>query len=364
MTITKELILDKISQEEIFKHYFEASGGTYKFMSSVRNPFREDKNAGCSIFYNNKIVYFNDFSHPEYSGDCFKICGLHYGITDFKEILTNINYDFNLNILTSSFDTKNIKPNNNFLMKKELPSVNNIHQYISAFTIHDLNTYTDSFKNYFARYYITENTLKYFKVKQLNYLKFGDPSSPKFWNNTTMNPIVCYSIPEYLEIKNGETFYNTDRTFYQVYRPKERRKKDKFRTNAKGSPLMGMNRIMALSPIIRKNSNIFITSSFKDIMEFYTLDSDYYAVAPVGEGTNIPNVMMEFLIKSFKNVIVNYDNDEAGKNACNKLLSKYPTLKIFDVPKQKDVKDISDYTRKNGVSNSKLLVKNFLIQNE
>ena len=101
----KEEILSAIPQEDIMQNYFLEKIDIKK---SYLNPFRskenKDNTPGCRFYYNEKkVLIFKDFSHPELSGDCFKICGLANNNIGFEEILRIICRDFNLKWKMSSF---------------------------------------------------------------------------------------------------------------------------------------------------------------------------------------------------------------------------------------------------------------------
>lgn len=89
--ITKQKILDKITEEKIMERYLGLEVDTECFL---HNPLRPDRRAGCRFYYNNKgRLYFHDWG--KFHWDCFAVVQYRYGET-FMEALKRIVYDFSL----------------------------------------------------------------------------------------------------------------------------------------------------------------------------------------------------------------------------------------------------------------------------
>jgi len=395
MIITKNAVLQRISAEEICNYYFTLAGGSFRLNHKIINPFRKDKNPDCMFHYtSNNELYFTDFARPEYSGDCFKVAE-HYlsskGIDNFKDVLKAIDNDFKLNIVTKSFSlsskslskvvgNENLPNNeldddyNEFEARNDLPfdpdynlpfpTINNLkkerernekYEYSYNDVRRIFNIKKGSLKNshikYFNQFGLSINFLNNNNVFGIDEFVFGHPNKPKVWKHTIANPLIGYKIKDYTT-KNG-VLQIKNKIYYQVYRPKFKSKRDRFRTNAKGSPLMLMDKITPRS----NNKYVFITSSFKDTLFFRNMN--YQAVAPIGEGTSISNDDMEYLLKTFDNVIINYDNDEAGKKASNIIRKKFKNLFDFIVPERNNCKDISDIAKLEGVDAAQNLIKKY-----
>lgn len=88
---TKELILNKISEERIMEHYL----GIHVKKGLVKSPLRKDNNPTCS-FYRNKhgTLIFHDFS-GHFSGDAFSVVMYKYNC-DFYKALQIIANDFDI----------------------------------------------------------------------------------------------------------------------------------------------------------------------------------------------------------------------------------------------------------------------------
>ena len=89
--ITKQAILDRISEEKIMEKYLGLQIDTETF---YQNPLRPDKRAGCRFYYNSKgRLYFHDWG--KFHWDCFAVIQYRYGDT-FMQALRRIAHDFSL----------------------------------------------------------------------------------------------------------------------------------------------------------------------------------------------------------------------------------------------------------------------------
>ena len=92
--IDKELILSKISQEDIYTYYIGESiiSGT-----TINSPLRNDNVPSFAIYYhknNSGVLMFYDFATKD-TGDCIIFVCKLFGI-DYKDALLKICYDFKL----------------------------------------------------------------------------------------------------------------------------------------------------------------------------------------------------------------------------------------------------------------------------
>ena len=71
--LNKQSILDKTNSGfDVFRYYVCTE---WRIGKNFRNPFYDDKNASCNIYFDKKsrTYKFKDFGNSEYSGDCFDI---------------------------------------------------------------------------------------------------------------------------------------------------------------------------------------------------------------------------------------------------------------------------------------------------
>jgi len=96
LAITKELILKKCSQEQIYSHYL----GKYKIGSAMKCPWREDRTPSFSLFYNSTgVLLWIDHSYHEI-GNVFQLVQRIFNLR-FVETLKKISVDLHLNTITN-----------------------------------------------------------------------------------------------------------------------------------------------------------------------------------------------------------------------------------------------------------------------
>jgi hypothetical protein len=99
---------------------------------------------------------------------------------------------------------------------------------------------------------------------------------------------------------------------------------------------------------------LIITSSLKDVMVWRLFG--FNAICPTGETVLVTANAYELLKYKFKNIIINYDNDEQGIKSANQYLRFFDTKTIFTP----EFKDISDYIYFRGYDATKNLIKNLI----
>lgn len=276
--ITKEFILSKISEEDIFKKYTELEIIGKKFKS----PFNNERTPSCIVYSN---MFFNCFSSGN-KGSCFDLVMLKYGCT-FYESLIMISNDFNLfnnkyNAIEYNPLIFGIKP------KIHINKQTDIKIKSKEFTITGLE--------YWKQYLITLKTLNKYQIKQLEC----------YWINNNL-----YLLHNN-ELGFAYDFYNYK---YQLLFP-NKPKEYKWNSNTGISDLQGYNQLP------KSGDQLIITSSLKDVAclnENYNLIS----VAPKSESTIIPELIIEHLKLRFKTIIIYLNNDEPGIKASKQYEEKY-----------------------------------------
>lgn len=297
--ISKDDILKKINQETIIEYYFP-----YKIVRRRKyiNPFRQDKNPGCTFRYSTSgVLYFTDWAINE-NYDCFRIASLTTGIENFQDLCKRINKDLNLNLMPTSLKIPkkmNITVENKKDYFKENPKVS-----ITS----DLKDFSKSDLDYWNSQKIDKRTLEKFNVRSVDRLYVGD----NIFENTEVNPIFKYSFED-----NQSQYYLP----YNKYR---------FFSNKIPYYLMGYENL----PHVGKE--VIITSSFKDVMQWSQINIP--AIAPDSESSGVKREDLIRLFKRFDNIYINFDNDEAGIKATNELLKKFSDfpLRYFFTMEAKD----------------------------
>lgn len=301
---TKEDVYKHIQSYDIFKQYL----GYAPIVGKVyRSPFREDLNPSFGLFYGrNGSLLFKDFGSGE-SGDAIK----------FVKIIEGMHTQEAIDFLVSSYSRIKVKKT------AKIPSIkaNEIEIYVNKIP------WTKQGLAYWAQYCIKEETLKYFKVSQID----------KYWVNgiakgfaTENNPMFHYEI------------YDKDK-IYRPYYPSKR-----FYSNCTSEYIQGWKQLDY------SKDTVIITKSMKDVMFLYQLG--YTAVAPNGEGHNIPQKALDILRLNFKYVIVMYDWDKAGVCGARRIIRENPDFG-FIFTNDKLAKDISDYCNYYGENQTKELLQ-------
>lgn len=105
---------------------------------------------------------------------------------------------------------------------------------------------------------------------------------------------------------------------------------------------------------------LVITKSMKDVMTLASIGIP--AVAPNSETLFVSDALLEDLKGRFKFIFVVYDNDRAGKYNMLKIRRKHPELEYFFIPNKYKAKDISDFHKKYGRSETIKSIKEYLTQ--
>jgi len=331
--ITTYTILSLIDEISIMERYL---GIKVALKKQYKNPFREDKNPGCYFYYNksNRLI-FRDTSHIDLSGDCFMMCAiankLDLNSSFLQEVIQIIDHDFNLCLMPKTFNDKYLpystQISQKFIVKKDKRTqlINECYNKFKPFHL-----------DYWYKYNITTEILSKFNVRPIFRAFIGKII---WYGKFKKDPLF-----EYLISKKTKEI--------QIYRPYAYNKKDKFRTNAKNSPLMGLEQLP------NHVNTLIITSSYKDVMVYDSLGLS--AICPIGEQTLISDDKINMLQTIADNIIINYDNDKTGKIAAHKLHNRFPEFSIFITP---IYKDISDYIYNEGKSNTMELINKHLLSN-
>ena len=102
--------------------------------------------------------------------------------------------------------------------------------------------------------------------------------------------------------------------------------------------------------------DLVITKSLKDVMVLY--EYGITAIAPCSENVFVNETQYQKLKSKFKNIFLNYDNDEAGIKAMCKIKKQYPELKVLFLPRHGGDKDISDFRKMHGHKKTLELINN------
>lgn len=317
--LSAENILKHVNQEDILSYYL---GINVIYGKKYTNPLRKDRHADCFFTAGAKYVVFRDYARPEFGGNCFQICALYYGLTlpaDFYQVCQRINDDMRIGLDDGYLKDYHPIDREVVQYEREVVAASKIHVRVQPFTELDLK--------YWDKYCITEEEL----------IKFDCFRANKVW----INESVYYF---YQEEDLCYAYWFEEEQKFQIYKPMEIRSK-KWRTNFTG--------VDGFKWLPERGKHVFITKSRKDLI---LLSKFYPSVRVSAEGHDISQEKIDILKSRFENIWVNFDSDDAGVSASVKLTQKYD-LRYWNIPKECNTKDVSDFVEAYGLEEMKNLIK-------
>lgn len=298
--VTKELILQRLSQEQIMEYYL----GIPVKKGLFRSPLRNDKNPTCSFYVNGQgDLIFKDFSGSFY-GTCFNVVMTKYNCS-YHKALEIVAKDFG--IISGNHKAKEFKPSG-YKLKNTGPTI--IQSEIQEFSDKELN--------WWGNYGITKETLEKFYVYSCKYIFLNGKLIKGSSNN---KPIYGY----YFGKKDN-------RELWKIYFPMQR--EYRFLSNISRDTIQGLLQLPS------KGDLLVITKSLKDVMCLYELGIT--AIAPNSENLFVSKELFESLKNRFKQIVVFYDNDNAGISNMIRIRKEFNCLCLF-IPRRYNAKDISDF---------------------
>jgi hypothetical protein len=303
-TLSKDVILGKITEYDIFRYYCpNFKELNRKFLSDLR----QDKSPTVSIIpYNGRLLY-KDFGNAD-AFDCFSYVKYKYGCS-FVESLRIIDNDFGLNL---SPNLKGIQFTMGLMASKQNAPVFSKPAVIIRKKRRPWNKEDATF---WAKYLVTKHILSMFAVEPISY----------FWINDAR--FTCNSVSYAFKFKNR----------YKIYSPYE--DKNKWLSNTTKTDVQGYDQLPT------KGERLIITSSLKDVMCLHA--TGYNAIAMQSE-MQIPNEdLISELKERFETINILYDNDfdktdNPGQTMAKKICNLYgfKNICIPDILKAKDPSDL------------------------
>lgn len=330
--VTKEEILSKVSEYQLFRYYC-------KNFEEVDKPFLSefyyDTKPSCRIYAStNNSLYYKDFGSGEHLG-CFDYISKKY----------NINYYECLKVIANDFSIKSIKVNispsvivsNDIIMDVPVkPKVKSQIEIISQ-------NYTSTDYTYWSKYGITLDDLhkeEIISVKVAHLIKGQNVTTFEYRKS---NPIYAYK----------EYDYETNEFIgYKLYFPLASKEGIRFLNNSSSRNIDGYK------DLPDKGNLLIITKSRKDRIILKKMG--YNVVSLPSEGAKIPEELMDSLHKRFKNITVFLDNDSEGRKYTDNFCMSHSSVNSIFIPNDSGCKDISDYAKKFGVEQGEILIKQLL----
>ena len=314
-----EVILEKITEYDIFRHYcFNFKILNKKFCSELR---KDNKPSVSIVNYKGSLLY-KDFGHPDHTFNCFGYVQYKYNVT-FTEALAIIDNDFNLGL--SCKDAA--------------------HKFTRGCIAHRYN------------YKVEDKKLTIIKIKSRNW----DSQDAKFWKqygiskkilcNFAVKPIAYYWINENRFKAKTATYAFRINNKIKIYAPYE--KEIKWFSNTSKKDIQGLKQLP------EDGDDLYITSSLKDVMCLNAMG--FPAIAFQSEMQMPSGSQMRMLQKRFKRIIIFYDNDfesleNPGQTMAMKIAEKFKLTNLC-IPRNWKCKDISDAIAVHGLNKTKLWLK-------
>lgn len=313
--ISKDIILEHVSEEKIFSLVFGFEPKEYDYVTS---PFRPDKTAGCWFFYSlSGKLKFTDFgSQIIINGvkminiDCFDAVQQYYKLPNLYNTLLFISDKLLNNSKIENLTAKNTERKIKEKVRKEF--------------LFEPRMFNDKDKRFWYKYGITKDQLIRDKVFPVRKFKITDAQ-----NNTS-----SFSIKD-----PGYMFTDFNGRRMKLYRPYI----DgfgKFLTNC--TP----NDIGCINSLPLTGNQLVITKSYKDcrVLKNLGLNSVYFQ----NEGMFPSLELLLPLCRRFNRIYIIFDNDKTGIEQGQKLysyLNTYLPGKISNVviPQIAKVTDTSDF---------------------
>ena len=321
--LNKDLILSKLSEEQIFSFYI---GSEIRSKKLFRSKLRNDKNPTCSMYRSKSgALIYKDFATNQHL-NCFAYV-MELFKCDYYSALKIIANDFNI-VRDSS-----IVKNRGKIISKDFRIEEKEFSKIQV----EIQDFTELELKWWSKYGITPDILKKYNVYSCKHVFLNDQLVAKSQQHC---PIFGYY---------GKKYQGNE--LWKIYFPK--RKECRFMGNYPSRKMQGYEQ----HPKTRKVC--VITKSQEDCMTLYSLGIP--ACAPNSE-TVIPNEAIISDLKSrFKYIICLWDNDYTGISFLNKFRHKYPELIYTWIPRALKAKDISDYYKENGKKETIKLIKEFFV---
>lgn len=314
--ITKELILNHVSEETLMEHYL----GIPVKKGMFKSPLRVDHSPTCS-FDRDKYgrLVFKDFNGSFY-GDAFEVVK-HMFHVPYYEALNIIANDFGIVNSPRLKKHPKIIEYTNTQFEESGPSTIQI----------EVKPYTKEELEWWNSFGVSEDILKKYRVYSCKSV---------FLNGSYL---TSSSDKDFIFAYYKGKIDGLD--YFRIYFPM--RTKFRFLSNWPSTMIQGSQQLPKYGDLL------VITKSMKDVMTLASFGIS--AIAPNSETLFLTEQQFEKVKKRFKRVILLYDNDLAGISNMNKIRKKFDIECIW-IPR-KYSKDISDFYKKYGRDKTNDLIK-------
>lgn len=312
--LTKEYILERVSQESIFERY---TGEKVQFDELVCSPLRKDTHPTCGFRYSiSGTLYLKDFS-GHFWGNCFDVVMYMYNCP-FNQALKIIAQDFNIIGKVTSL----------------LPEKPQSYYKEKSYTLIKIRVrkFNQSDVDYWKSYGIPGRILKQYGVFACENVWINEQL---YYNYRSDDPAYAYR-------------FNTGS--YKIYHPN--RTTYRFLSNSV--------EIQGYKQLPEKGKFLVITKSMKDVMLLSRFGIP--AIAPPSESYEIARELVEEMRERFRNVVMLYDFDLAGVRTSNKMKYRHGLTTLFLTNGRfgsfnYGAKDLTDYYKLHGAEMFRKLLR-------
>lgn len=320
-TLNYQEILDRLSEKDIYEYYL---GHKIKEGMLYKCPFHEDSNPSLGF----KLMPSMQLIHR-----CFG-CGERGNSINFVKKLNNLSFTDTIKLINKDMIVNTPVHTSREVNRQSLgfsvESKTKIYPITQNFNITDFN--------YWNQFYISLPLLNEYDVSSCKqvWLRTNDNKLVLFAEYSKTNPIYCYKVD----------------SNYKIYRPLNPTKIGKWLSTIKAEEIQGMTQLPS------KGKLLFIASSMKDLLVLKVLGYD--AIALGGEGNRLPAKILDYLKACFDDIVIFYDNDNAGIKYGQKLSEEIEADYIY-ISEEYSEKDIAEYISTYKIEQTRGLVTNLLI---
>jgi len=320
-----------------------------KLHELIKSPLRNDKNPTFNIYRPQTPRWEDQLLFKDYngeSGNVFKFVKLfafhNYSIRleSIQDIIYFIENKLNLNSEDPiRIDFKEIEDDGKFNMN---------------YGVKHFEKWQDYHLEFWNNIGVSEKLLNYYRVRPVKYLLNNEGRKIKNFEYT-----------------NTFVYWISDK--FKIYQPYEENFKKFFNQCPKK-----IQYVQGIDYCFGRKKEILITKSMKDILVFQAHTKEWEnIIAPHGEGYNIEEMLIYWILQNFKKITIIYDFDYTGVKASNKLRKQLKSSRFYQdniirvrfisthrvLKRGKMIvpdKDISDYRIVNGEEKTKKLI-NYLL---
>lgn len=312
--LTKEFILSRISEEDIFVKYMNIHPNTYDYF---KNPLRADNHADCRFYRDGRgVLKFKDFAY-NLNIDCFNLVMMVFP--------DHNNYGLALRKIAEDFKLYEKDVDYSVLSNWE----NNIKDASKKFSIIAVKRkeFTKDELLWWQEQGIYKEVLSHYKVSSLQML----------W----LNGNLIYNFNK----KDPGYVYHFNLYNYKAYFPL--RKEYRFIQNIDRNTLQGYEQLP------KEGTFLVITKSMKDVLCMYSFDIP--SIAPSSETVLINEKDFSELANRFFYIFTLFDRDRAGMHMSWIMRKKYNTIPLLFESKglmrrKEEPKDFTDNYKEFGTS--------------